>query len=315
MTTVNQEASRCYPQRVKAPSSPSANDASSPVGKGENESCDAGGPSPLPIQDLEAFPCPVPTPTFERRACYSMNSLNSLDAVEVEPPDMFKGCGKQDDSAKDSPQTALEGCAVDGDRVGDGDLTLSVDRRSVESSDMGYVSGVSPAALHDVKEIPILGRVGSRKIALGRALSGDASKLYVPMVFSGPAGGKDRSLFAVQVCLVESSDSLIKDLILFKALHNYQLVQCDDQEEEDDTGAAMSAADSFTVETSLEDLEFGFGVVSNTQKDVFDHRVREFNFEVRDLFKTTKSFSCDVWIKYSGHITKLPIEVQRTSCG
>ena len=43
---------------------------------------------------------------------------------------------------------------------------------------------------------------------------------------------------------------------------------------------------------------------------MFDHRVREFNFEVRDLFKTTKSFSCDVWIKYSGHITKLPIEVQ-----
>lgn len=38
--------------------------------------------------------------------------------------------------------------------------------------------------------------------------------------------------------------------------------------------------------------------------------MREFNFEVRDLFKTTKSFSCDVWIKYAGHITKLPIEVQ-----
>lgn len=43
---------------------------------------------------------------------------------------------------------------------------------------------------------------------------------------------------------------------------------------------------------------------------MFDHRVREFHFEVKDLFKTTKSFSCDVWIKYAGRITKLPIEVQ-----
>lgn len=56
-----------------------------------------------------------------------------------------------------------------------------------------------------------------------------------------------------------------QDLILFKALHNYQLVQCDEQEEEE-TGPMVSAADSFTLETSLEDLEFGFGVVSNTQK-------------------------------------------------
>ena len=52
-------------------------------------------------------------------------------------------------------------------------------------------------------------------------------------------------------------------------------MQCDDQEEEDDTGAAMSAADSFTVETSLEDLEFGFGVVSNTQKVSVDNRIMQ----------------------------------------
>ena len=311
MTTVNQEASRCYPQRVNAPTSPSANNAPSTlVGEGKG-SGDASGPSPLPMQDVEVFPCPVPTPTSERCTCYSTNSLNSLDAIDVEPPDMFKqtpascgeGCGsrrgEQTDSTRDGLHSTFD--EGDGDRVGGGDLTLGVDRRSVESSDMGYVSSVSPAATHDVKETPTLGRVGSRKMAVGRALSGDASKLYVPMVFSSSSVEKDRNLFVVQACLVECSDGLIKvrgmeievcaymcvhmcvciyvcahvhifyrviypqDLILFKALHNYQLVQCDEQEEEE-TGPMVSAADSFTLETSLEDLEFGFGVVSNTQK-------------------------------------------------
>lgn len=320
MTAVSQEVNRCYPQRVNAPTSPSA---SSPAGNVEEDGQgDAGGyssprsPSPLVPQDMDLFPAPP----SQRRTFCSTNSLNSLDAIDVEPPEMFKqttpsGGGERSGEqtcGKDDAHTILDG-GGDGDQAGDSDLTSSADRRSVESSDTGYTSGVSPAALHDVKEVPPLGRVGSKKIALGRALSGDGSKLYVPMVFSCPAVGKDRNLFAVQVCLVECSDSLIKDLVLFKALHSYQLVQCDEPEEVD-TGS-VSVADSFTVETSLEDLEFGFGVVSNTQKDMFDHRVREFHFEVRDLFKTTKSFTCDVWIKYAGRITKLPIEVQRTSGG
>ena len=212
MTAVTQEVSRHYPQRVNAPSSPTTTDTSVTTSEGDR-SGDPRGPSPLPAQDSDVFLCPVPAPTSERRACYSTNSLNSLDAIDLEPPEMFKqgttACGEEEggggggegQTSKDTAHPTLEG---------GGDLATSADRRSVESSDTGYTSGVSPAALHDVKELAVLGRAGSKKIALGRALSGDGSKLYVPMVFFTPAVGKDRNLFAVQVCLVECSDGLIK---------------------------------------------------------------------------------------------------------
>ena len=223
MTSVTQEASLHYPQRVNAPPTPTAASHGSEgtpcvhgIGGGAR-SCESGGPSPsspgwsgdvvghspIPAQDQDL---PIPTPTPVRRKCFSTNSLNSLDAVDVEPPEMFKQAsgGGGADAAKEATPPPLEG-SVDGDLV-----QGAADRRSVESSDTGYTSGVSPAALHDVKEMAALGRVGSKKMALGRAMSGDGSKLYVPMVFFLPAVGKDRNLFAVQVCLVECNDGLIK---------------------------------------------------------------------------------------------------------
>ena len=53
-----------------------------------------------------------------------------------------------------------------------------------------------------------------------------------------------------------------QDLVSLKSLENYRLVECEDQH-----GSNVTAlGDDFTVATALEDLEFGFNVVTNTQK-------------------------------------------------
>ena len=71
--------------------------------------------------------------------------------------------------------------------------------------------------------------------------------------------------------------------------------------------------DDFTVATALEDLEFGFSAVTSTEKDLFLRKVRQFQFEIRDLFGCSdKPFSCDVEIRYADQMTVMPIEVQRS---
>lgn len=47
-------------------------------------------------------------------------------------------------------------------------------------------------------------------------------------------------------------------------------------------------------------------------QDMFEGGVREFQFELRDLFNnTTKPFSCEVHIKHAGEAIVLPVEVER----
>ena len=46
-------------------------------------------------------------------------------------------------------------------------------------------------------------------------------------------------------------------------------------------------------------------------QDLFMHKVRQFHFEIQDLFGcSAKPFSCDVEIKHADQITILPIEVE-----
>lgn len=48
-----------------------------------------------------------------------------------------------------------------------------------------------------------------------------------------------------------------------KSLEGYTVVECDEIE---GSGNVSSLGDDFTVETALEDLEFGFTVTKSTQK-------------------------------------------------
>ena len=45
-------------------------------------------------------------------------------------------------------------------------------------------------------------------------------------------------------------------------------------------------------------------------QDLFMRKVRQFQFDIRNLFGTMKPFSCDVEIKYADQVLILPIEVQ-----
>ena len=55
-----------------------------------------------------------------------------------------------------------------------------------------------------------------------------------------------------------------QDLIATKNLEGYFLVECD--EEYASSTVTTSVNDAYTVEMSLEDIEFGFSVVCSTQK-------------------------------------------------
>ena len=57
-----------------------------------------------------------------------------------------------------------------------------------------------------------------------------------------------------------------------KQVEDYHLVDCEEEavRELDQPMGSHTLGDSFTVETGLEDLEFGFSVIKNTQKVPFD---------------------------------------------
>ena len=57
--------------------------------------------------------------------------------------------------------------------------------------------------------------------------------------------------------------SPLQDLIALKRLDNFSFVECEEYEEGE---SVATSTDDFTVETSLEDLEFGFSIVTSTQK-------------------------------------------------
>lgn len=296
----------------------------------------------LPPTSPESFQLPALPP--DSMLYCSMDSLNSLDNVLVDPPSMFVpdtemataegGTSGSDvrvrshDPASENGQSDQRHCSPSNSSP------LAADRNSTESNDTGYTSGASPSYQERRKlSIPEFDETGSgtgaetetenelRNIPTPQqevqvdirqsqtsTTSSDSVRCYVPMVFYCPTVTMDTRLFAVQVCLVENSDELMKDLVSLKSLENYRLVECEDQH-----GSNVTAlGDDFTVATALEDLEFGFNVVTNTQKDLFMRRVRQFHFEIQDLFDCPqKPFSCDIEIRHSDQMTVLPIEVQR----
>ena len=44
-------------------------------------------------------------------------------------------------------------------------------------------------------------------------------------------------------------------------------------------------------------------------QDLFMRKVRQFTFQIKNLFGTSKPFSCDVEIRHADQLTVLPIEV------
>ncbi len=56
----------------------------------------------------------------------------------------------------------------------------------------------------------------------------------------------------------------LQDLVSVKTLESFSQVECDEIHGEGNVPAAQ--VDDFTVETSLEDLEFGFSIIKSTQK-------------------------------------------------
>ena len=56
---------------------------------------------------------------------------------------------------------------------------------------------------------------------------------------------------------------LSKDLLSLKEIEGYTLIEC---EEHGPSSVTTPSGDILTVETSLQDLEFGFSVVKSTQK-------------------------------------------------
>ena len=55
----------------------------------------------------------------------------------------------------------------------------------------------------------------------------------------------------------------MQDLVSVKSLEGYTVVECDEIE---GSNNVSYLGDDFTVETALEDLEFGFTVIKSTQK-------------------------------------------------
>ena len=102
----------------------------------------------------------------------------------------------------------------------------TADRNSTESNDTGYTSSASPGYHNqhklsiadeydedsDLPEIRDIFQQASQTEQSQTSTISNAStdniRQYVPLVFFCPRVGKDSSLFAVQVCLVENSDEL-----------------------------------------------------------------------------------------------------------
>lgn len=53
-----------------------------------------------------------------------------------------------------------------------------------------------------------------------------------------------------------------QDLVSLKGLESFSLMECEEIHGEEN----VTAGDDFTVQTSLEDLEFGFSIVRSTEK-------------------------------------------------
>ena len=101
----------------------------------------------------------------------------------------------------------------------------TTDHNSTESNDTGYISSAS-SSCHDRyklitneydedSELPEIRNTFQQTSQIRLLLShvqalADNIRQYVPLVCFFPRVGKDISLFAVQICLVENSDELVK---------------------------------------------------------------------------------------------------------
>ena len=155
----------------------------------------------------------------------SVTSLNSLDNILVDPPAMF------DSGDKGEREDTSSGLRRNDEQTSNPNSTA--DRNSTESNDTGYTSSASPG-YHDRHKLSVTDEFDedcelpeirdtfqqasqteqSQTSTLSSA-STDNIRQYVPLVFFCPRVGKDASLFAVQVCLVENSDELVKVLNTF----------------------------------------------------------------------------------------------------
>ena len=173
-----------------------------------------GGTSP------EVFELPAGPPS-DSFLYSSINSLNSLDNVLVDPPAMFESSDKRESKDLHSEQRSDDQ---------NSSSSLATDRNSTESNDTGYTSSASPGyherhklsvtdefeedSLPELPEIRNASQQASQaeqsQTSTLSNVSSDNVRQYVPLVFYSPRAGKDASVFAVQVCLVENSDELIK---------------------------------------------------------------------------------------------------------
>ena len=189
---------------------------------GENQAAEERVlPSPL-SPDVFELPARPPSDSFLYN---SVTSLNSLDNILVDPPAMFDSDdkGERDDTSSELRQNNEQTNSANS----------TADRNSTESNDTGYTSSASPG-YHDRHKLSVTDEFDedselpeirdtfqqasqteqSQTSTLSNA-SSDNIRQYVPLVFYCPRVGKDASLFAVQVCLVENSDELVKVLNTF----------------------------------------------------------------------------------------------------
>ena len=189
---------------------------------GENQAAEERVlPSPL-SPDVFELPARPPSDSFLYN---SVTSLNSLDNILVDPPAMFDSDdkGERDDTSSEMRRNNEQ----------TNNPNSTADRNSTESNDTGYTSSASPG-YHDRHKLSVTDEFDedselpeirdtfqqasqteqSQTSTLSNA-SSDNIRQYVPLVFYCPRVGKDASLFAVQVCLVENSDELVKVLNTF----------------------------------------------------------------------------------------------------
>ena len=201
-------------------------------------------PSPLPSPaDFDVFPLlEKPRDSF---LFQSTNSLNSLDNILVDPPEMFdphlveERADVGTEERREEERTTGITCTTESAGVGEprqsggssnvesvprnGAMMPDTDRHSTESNDTGYTSSTSPGYQERSKiNIAELGVREQRRVSTEKRLGGvhrvsNAScssevgmRHYIPLVFHSVGQGGNSNTFSLQVCLVENSEELIK---------------------------------------------------------------------------------------------------------
>ena len=149
----------------------------------------------------------------------STNSLNSLDNLLVDPPEMFD---TKSGVEKISEQTGSGANMQNGglEQEAQNEETVITDRNSTESNDTGYTSSASPGFQErnklstpepDKQTGTSLQQNGNMERSQSQmSTKSEIVKHYIPLVFRASDVGGDFSIFALQICLVENTEELIK---------------------------------------------------------------------------------------------------------